>query len=289
MKGISIHYVKDIFRRMMGFSYYVKYKESNKTDVLLASKRLIQKSIDLDNSCVKIRAATFLLINEEYKHSITICDTFLTFSPRHTIDITDSFREYVHVIELGVLKQLMKVKVKTIAEFENIMKTILLMFYNSVKFKSFPGKCDIAQHNTIWIFGNFTNIFFQGIYMDVTFMIADKWMVPFPIQYELLSLPHNLEFPFSGINLDPMFVCLETKFVCYHSMGNVNGMAEMITLMNNVIRENTFTTQSSCIYLNMFTYFQIKVGHHRQSLNLYYNLYSFSMLKTPIERQTIKC
>jgi hypothetical protein len=134
------------------------------------------------------------------------------------------------------------------------MKTILLMFYNSVKLKSFPGKYDITQHNTIWIFRNFTNIFFHGIYMDVTFMTAEKWMVPFPIQYELL--PHNLEFPFSGINLDLMFVCLQ----------NVNGMAQMITLMNNCIRENTFTTQSSCIYLNMFTYCQIKAGYHRQSV-----------------------
>ena len=261
LKGIGIHYVKDFFRSMMGFLYYVKYKESNKTDILLASKRLIHKSIDLDNSCVKLRAATLFLINEEYKHSITICDTFLTFSPRHTIDITDSFLEYVHVVELEVLKQRMKVKVKTITEFENIMKTILLMFYYSVKLKSFPGKYDITQHNTIWIFHNFTNIFFHGIYMDVTFMIAEKWMVPSPIQYELL--PHNLEFPFSGINLDPMFVSLQAKLLCYHSMGNVNGMAEMITLMNNFIRENTFTTQSSCIYLNMFTY---KAGYHRQSV-----------------------
>jgi hypothetical protein len=39
----------------MGFLFYVKYKESNKTDFLLASKRLIQKSIDPDNSCVKLR------------------------------------------------------------------------------------------------------------------------------------------------------------------------------------------------------------------------------------------
>jgi hypothetical protein len=33
-------------------------------------------------------------------------------SIRNPIDITDSFREYVHVIELEVLKQQMKVKVK---------------------------------------------------------------------------------------------------------------------------------------------------------------------------------
>jgi hypothetical protein len=62
-----------------------------------------------------------------------------------------------------------------------------------------------------------------------------------------------------GINLDP-------KLVCYHSMGNVNEMAEMMTLMNNFFIENTFTTQSSCIYLNMFTYCQIKAGHHRKNV-----------------------
>ena len=157
-------------------------------------------------------------------------------------------------------------KVKTIEEIENIMKTILLMFYNSVKLKFFPGKYDITQHNTIWICRNFTIICFHGIYMDVTFMTAEQWMVPYPIQYELLSLPQNLEFPFSGINLDPKFVCLQTKLVCYHSMGNVNEMAEMISLMNNFFRENTFTTQSSCIYLNMFTYCQIKAEHHRKTV-----------------------
>jgi hypothetical protein len=36
-------------------------------------------------------------------------------------------------------------------------------------------------------------------------------------------------------------------------MGNVNGMAEMLTLMNSFITENEFTTKSSCVYFNMFT------------------------------------
>ena len=59
VKGVIIHYVKYLLRSMIGFLYYAKYKESNKTDFLLSSKRLIQKSIDLDNSCVELRAATF--------------------------------------------------------------------------------------------------------------------------------------------------------------------------------------------------------------------------------------
>jgi hypothetical protein len=94
-------------------------------------------------------------------------------------------------------------------------------------------------------------------------------VVPDPIQYELLSLPPNADyekFPFSGIHLGPMFVCLQTKLLCYHSMENINGMAEMLTLMNSFITENTLTTQSSCVYLHMFTYCQIKAGHHIQSV-----------------------
>ena len=98
-------------------------------------------------------------------------------------------------------------------------------------------------------------------------MTAEQWVVPGPILYELLSLRHvadNEETPFAGIHLDPMFVCLQTKLLCCHSMGNVNGMAEMLTLMNGFITETTFITQSSCAYLNMFAYCQIKSGHHRQ-------------------------
>jgi hypothetical protein len=62
-------------------------------------------------------------------------------------------------------------------------------------------------------------------------MTAEKWVVPDPIQYELLSLPQvadNEELTCSGIHLDPMFVCIQTKFLCYHSMGNVNCMANML-------------------------------------------------------------
>ena len=105
--------------------------------------------------------------------------------------------------------------------------------------------------------------------MDVIFMTAAQWVVPDPIQYELPSLPPNAdyeEFPFSGIHLDPMFVCLQTKLLCYHSMRNVNGMAEMLTLMNIFITKNTFTIQSSCVYLNMLACCQIKSGHHIQSV-----------------------
>ena len=105
--------------------------------------------------------------------------------------------------------------------------------------------------------------------MVVTFITAEKWVVPDPILYELLSLPHNTEyevFPFSGIYLIPIFVCLQTKFLCYQSIGNTNGMAEILTLMNSFITENTFTTKPSYLYLNMFAYCQIKAGHHRQSV-----------------------
>jgi len=55
---------------MIGFLYYVKFKETKKADFLLASKRLIGKSLNLDNSCVKLRAATFFLTNLEYRQSI---------------------------------------------------------------------------------------------------------------------------------------------------------------------------------------------------------------------------
>jgi hypothetical protein len=135
--------------------------------------------------------------------------------------------------------------------------------------KSLPGNYDITQQNPAWIFRNFRNIFFHDLYTNVNFMTAEKWVVPDHILYELLSLSHGTyteESPFSGIHLDPMFVCRQTQLLCYHSMGNVNGMTEMLTLMNSFITENTFTTQSSCVYLNMLAYFQIKAGHHRQSV-----------------------
>ena len=59
VKGASIQFSKYLVRSMLGFLYYVKYKESNTSDLLLASKRLIKKSLNLDNSCVRLRAATF--------------------------------------------------------------------------------------------------------------------------------------------------------------------------------------------------------------------------------------
>ena len=97
-------------------------------------------------------------------------------------------------------------------------------------------------------------------------MTAEQWVVPDPIQYELLSLSQNAEFPFSGIHLDPTFVSIQTKFLCYYSIRNGNGMDEMLSLMNYFITENEFTTESSCVYLNMIAYCQIKAGHHRQSV-----------------------
>ena len=264
-KGAAIHYVKYVVSSMASFLYYAKYKESNKAQFLLASKQLIQKSLDLDSSCIKLRAATFFLIHVEYNQSIEICDKFLTFPPRYKID--SSYLEYFDDIEKKVSQQLFEEK--TTEEIENIMKEILPMFYSSVKLKSLPGNYDITQQNPVWIFRNLTNIFFNGLYADVTFMMAEKWVVPDPIQYELLSLPKNADnelMSFSGIYLDPMFVCLQTKLLCYHSIGNANGMAEILTLMSSFITENTFTTHSSCAYLNMFTYCQIKAGHHKQSV-----------------------
>jgi hypothetical protein len=50
-------------------------------------------------------------------------------------------------------------------------------------------------------------------------MTAEKWVVPDPIQYELLSLPNNADYevmPFSGIYLDSMFVC-QTGLCCVKS------------------------------------------------------------------------
>jgi hypothetical protein len=146
------------------------------------------------------------------------------------------------------------------------MKAILRMFYSSVKLKSLPENYDITQTNPVWIFRNLTNIYFHDVYMDVIFMTAEKWVVPDPIQYELLSLSQYTDydkFPIVGIHLDSRFVCLQTKLLCYHSMGNINGTAEMLPLMNSFITETTYITHSSYAYLNMFAYCQIKARHHR--------------------------
>ena len=86
-------------------------------------------------------------------------------------------------------------EMKTTEEIENIMTEILPMFYSSVKLKSLPGNFE----SLVLIFRNFTNIFFHDLYIDVTFMTAEKWVVPDPIQYELLSLSQdadNKEAPF---------------------------------------------------------------------------------------------
>jgi hypothetical protein len=269
VKGVSIQFSKYFVRSMVAFLYYAKYKESNKTEFLLASKRLVQKSLNLESSCIKLRGATFFLTNLEYSKSIEICDTFLTFPPRYQMD-----SDYIVEILRKVIEPLFKGK--TTEGIENVMKAILPMFYSSVELKSFPANYDITQQNPVWKFRNFTNIFFHGLYMDVIFMTAEKWVVPDPIQYELLSLPPNAddeELPFSGIHLDPMFVCFLIRLLCYHSMGNVNDMAAMLTVMNRFITKNTFNIQQSCAYLNMLAYCQIKSGHHRQSVK--YILQSF--------------
>ena len=84
-KHMSCHYIKYLVSSMVGFLYYSKYKEAKKVDLLFASKRLIQKSLNLDNSCVKLPAATFFVANLEYSQAIAICDTFLKFPPKHKI------------------------------------------------------------------------------------------------------------------------------------------------------------------------------------------------------------
>jgi hypothetical protein len=248
----------------MGFLYYANYKKSNNSEYLLASKRLIKTSLDLDTSCVKLRAATFFLTNLEYSKSVEMCDTFITCPPTHKMEIN----YYEHIVDLIKKVSHQLFKGKTSDEIENIMKAILPMFCSSFKLKSLPENYDITQQNPVSIFRNFTNIVFHDVSLDVTFMTAEKWVVPDPIQYELLSLPHvadNEKSTCSGIHLEPLFVCLQTKFLCYHSMGNVNGMANMLALMTSFMTENTFTTKPSCVYLNMFAYCQIKAGHHRLS------------------------
>jgi hypothetical protein len=264
VKCVCIQLSTYFVRSMVGFLYYAKYKESNKIQFLLVSKRLVQKSLNLESSCIKLRGATFFLTNREYSQSIEICGTFLTCPPRYKMD---RYGDYIEDIMNKVNETLFKCK--TTEGIENFMNAILPMFYSSVQLKSLPANYDITQQNPVWIFRNCTNIFAHGICMDVIFMTAEKWVVPDTIQYELLSLPPNAdheEFPCSGIHLDSMFVCLQIKFLCYHSMGNMNGMAEMLTLMNSFITENTFANQSSCVYLNMLAYCKIKAGNHRQSV-----------------------
>ena len=182
-KAVVIQYAKHLIKSMVGFLYYANYKESNNSEYLRASKRLIQNSLNLEYTCVKLRAATFFLTNMEYSKSFKICDTFLIFPPIYRID--GNYIEWVEDIHLKVFQLL---RMKTTDEIEKIMTEILPMFYNSVKLKSLPGSYNITQQNPVWIFRNFTNIFFHDLVMDVPFMTAEKWVVPDPIQYELLSL-----------------------------------------------------------------------------------------------------
>ena len=184
---MSIQFVKYLVRSMIGFLYYAKYKESNKTEDLLKSKRLIHKSLNLDNTSVKLRAATFFLTNLEFSQSIEICEKFLAFPPKHNAN-----GEYLNHIYVNVFEQLLEDK--TTEEIENTTKEILSMLHSSVELKSLPGNCEITQQNPVWIYRNFTNIFFHDLYIGVAFMTAETWVVPEPIQYELLSLPEDANY-----------------------------------------------------------------------------------------------
>ena len=162
-----------IVRRMLGFLYYVTYKESNKTNVWLASKRLIQKSLNLDNSCVKLRAAKFVLTNLEYSQSIEIDDTFLTFPTRHQLN-----SEYMHAIGDKVFEQLFKVK--TTEEIENIMKAILPMLCSSIEIYAWKLRYNTTK-SRLYIPQFHKHIFPWSKHVR-NFYDADKWMVPDAIQ-----------------------------------------------------------------------------------------------------------
>ena len=103
-------------------------------------------------------------------------------------------------------------------------------------------------------------------------MTAEKWVVPDPIQYELLSLPQPPPLPnddmahLSGIYLDPVFVCFQTKLLCRHSTGDVQRMPVILTVMRIFIKHMPLDAKTNYVYLNMFTYCQIKAGHHKQSV-----------------------
>jgi hypothetical protein len=157
VKGVSIQLFKYFVRSMVGFLYYAQYKESNKTEILIASKRLVNKSLNLESAGIKLRVATFFLTNLEYSQSIEICDTFLTFPPRCKMD---SYGDYIEDIITKLIEPLFKGK--TTEGIENVMKAILPMFYSSVELKSLPGNYDITQQNPVWIFLNCTNIFSHG-------------------------------------------------------------------------------------------------------------------------------
>jgi hypothetical protein len=64
-KEVYMHYVTYLLSSMVGVLYYAKYKETKKAEFLLTSKRLIKKSLNLENSCIHLRAATFFLANLE--------------------------------------------------------------------------------------------------------------------------------------------------------------------------------------------------------------------------------
>ena len=121
-KGVCIQFPKYFVSSMVGFLYYAKHKESNKTQCVLASKR-VQQSLNLESSCIKLRGATFFSTNMEYSQAIEICDTFLTFPPRYTMD---SFAHCSEDIITKLNEQLFKRN--TTEGIENIMKTILPMF-----------------------------------------------------------------------------------------------------------------------------------------------------------------
>jgi hypothetical protein len=212
MKGMSIQYVKYLVRSMIGFLYYAKYKESNKTEYVLESKRLIHKSLNLDNTSVKLRAATFFLTNLECSQSIEICEKFLAFPPKHNAN-----GEYLNHIDVNVFEQLLEEK--TTEEIENITKAILSMFYSSVELKSLPGNYDITQLNPVWIYRNFTNIFFHDLAMDVAFMTAEKWVVPDPsnmncFHYQKMYIMESFHFLVS-IWIQCLFAF---KLNCYATM-----------------------------------------------------------------------
>ena len=191
MKGVAIHYATYFVRSMLGFLNYAMYKESKKTDFLLALKQLIQNSLNLDNSWIKLRAATFFVTNLEYSQSIENCDIFLTFPLRHKVN--SSHGEYIDIIWMNVFKQLHKGKMTE--EIENSMKEILPMLYSSVELKSLPGNYDITQQNPAWTFV-ISQTYFSMIYARTWMLWRQKngrFLIPSYMNYFHYDMIHILK------------------------------------------------------------------------------------------------
>ncbi|CAG2222087.1 unnamed protein product [Mytilus edulis] len=248
---------------LLSYSFY--RRNCDDEHMIDKAKKHLFETFKSSRPCIRLRLATFFLIEEKFELVINMCSDIMQ-KKRKLIPPKQIWNQ----VNGSGCKLDVVLRSKKLNQLRQLKEAILAESYS----QQVPN---ILTQEDKDIVEEFKNGMFVDPYFKVTYMTAELWAVPDVIQLELLSVPERLkkfnEDKFHCpkydqvpcIRIHPLLNCYLLIYLSYDALRKKTERNDILAKINHLSADDIAVENNQVLFYNILVYCNSKAGYNKRA------------------------